>query len=221
VSLPRIVVLASGSGTNLQALIDAERAGALAGSVVLAVADRECGALARAEAAGIPSALVPLADRKDRAGRAAFDGRLAETVAAARPDLVVLAGWMLLLDDGFLDRFPGRVINVHPALLPDDGGPTVVCSAGELPALRGDRAVRAALRQGLSVTGATVHVVTPELDAGPVILREEVPVLLGDDEATLHERIKRVEHRLLPQAVNRMLGGWFGTAAARAAEAQE
>lgn len=214
--MSRIVVLASGSGTNLQALIDAERSGTLAGSVALVVSDRACGALERAEVAGIASALVPLRDRKDQTERAGFDARLVEMVASARPDLVVLAGWMLLLDDGFLVRFPGQVINVHPALLPDDGGPTVASSAGQLPALRGDRAVRGALRHGLPVTGATVHVVTAELDAGPVILREEVPVLPGDDETTLHERIKRVEHRLLPLAVNRMLDGTLERPAARA-----
>ena len=202
----RLVVLASGSGSNLQALLDACARAELPAAVVAVVSDRaDAFALERARRAGVAAEHVPLADRRDPAARAAFDARLADAVAAHAPDLVVLAGWMLLLGPGFLDRFPGRVLNVHPALLPDDDGPMVGSSAGPVPALRGAHAVRDALRAGLPVTGATVHVVTPVCDVGPVLAREEVAVLPGDDEATLHARIKAVEHRLLPAAVRNVL----------------
>jgi phosphoribosylglycinamide formyltransferase-1 len=112
---------------------------------------------------------------------------------------------MLLLGPVMLQRFAGRTINVHPALLPEDGGETVETSCGRLPAIRGAHAVRDALMLGLPVTGATVHVVTEDLDAGPVILREEAPILPGDDETTLHERIKSIEQVLLPRAVSKVL----------------
>jgi phosphoribosylglycinamide formyltransferase-1 len=108
---------------------------------------------------------------------------------------------MLILGPEFLDRFPERIVNVHPALLPDDEGIEVLTSHGRLPALRGPRPVRDALRQRLPATGATVHYVTNAVDCGPVILREEVSILPDDDELQLHERIKFVEHRLLPRAV--------------------
>ena len=145
--------------------------------------------------------LLPLANRRDSVARAAYDRQLGDVVAAFAPDLVVLAGWMLILSPAVLERFPGRILNVHPALLPDGVGLEVLTSHGVLPALRGRRVVRDALRERLPVTGATVHYVTHDVDAGPVILREEVPVLPGDDEARLHARIKVVEHRLLPHGV--------------------
>ena len=201
-NLPGIVVLASGSGTNLQALLDATRVGTLACRVSAVVSDRpEAVALRRAEAASIPAVAMPLAGRHDPRTRQTYDRLLAEAVAAYAPDLVVLAGWMLVLSPAFLNRFPERVVNVHPALLPDAAQATVSTSAGPQPAVRGARAVREALRLGLPVSGATVHWVTPRVDEGWAILREEVPILAGDDEATLHARIKSVEHRLLPRAV--------------------
>lgn len=200
--MKRIVVLASGSGSNLQALIDAVEAGTLQASIVAVISDRpEAGALQRAECAGIPAVAVPLSDRRSVAARAEFEERLAATIAAFAPDLVVLAGWMLILGQPILERYHGRVINVHPALLPDGPGEACASSRGLVPVLRGAHAVRDALRQGLPLTGATVHVVTPIVDTGPVLLREEVPILDGDDQARLHERIKRVEHVLLPRAV--------------------
>jgi phosphoribosylglycinamide formyltransferase-1 len=200
--LPRIAVLASGSGTNLQALLDATACGTLQAEVVVVVSDRaDAGALRRAATAGVAAILLPLADRRDPVVREVYDCRLAEVLRAFEPDLIVLAGWMLILTREFLDGFPGRIVNVHPALLPDDGGIEVLSSQGSLPALRGPRAVRDALRQRLPATGATVHFVTTAVDSGPVILREEVPVLPDDDEVRLHDRIKTVEHRLLPRAV--------------------
>jgi phosphoribosylglycinamide formyltransferase 1 len=144
---------------------------------------------------------VPLNDRKSPAARAEFERRLAEKIAAFAPDLLVLAGWMLILGQPVLDRYQGRVINVHPALLPDGPEGEIESSGGLIPVLRGAHAVRDALQHGLPLTGATVHVVTPVVDTGPVLLREEVPILPGDDQIRLHERIKRVEHELLPRAV--------------------
>ena len=112
---------------------------------------------------------------------------------------------MRVLSPVFLDRFPNRVINQHPALLPDDGGDTFVTSRGiVIPALRGAHVVADAIRLGLPVTGCTIHRVTPAVDDGPVLARAEVPVLPGDDEATLHERIKDVEHRLIVEVVARL-----------------
>jgi phosphoribosylglycinamide formyltransferase-1 len=200
--LPQIAVLASGSGTNLQALLDATARGTLEAEVAVVVSDRAgAGALQRAAAAGVAAVSLPLADRHDPVVREAYDRRLAGVLRAFEPDLVVLAGWMLILTPVFLDSFPGRVVNVHPALLPDGGGVEVVTSHGRLPALRGPRAVRDALTRRLPVTGATVHYVTTAIDSGPVILSEEVPVLPDDNEVRLHQRIKSVEHRLLPRAV--------------------
>jgi phosphoribosylglycinamide formyltransferase-1 len=202
----RLAVLASGSGTNLQALLDAAASGALPAEIAVVVSDRvEAGALRRAAGAGIATVFLPLPDRRASIARERYDYRLARVVAAFEPDLVVLAGWMLVLTPSFLDRFPGRIVNVHPALLPDDGGQDVETSLGRLPALRGAGVVRDALARELPVTGATVHYVTASVDDGPVILREEVPICPGDDEARLHERIKRVEHGLLPRAVTMAL----------------
>jgi phosphoribosylglycinamide formyltransferase-1 len=202
----RLAVLASGTGTNLQALLDAISDRTLAAEIVVVVSDRpDAGALQRAASAGAAAVSFPLSDRRDARVREAFDHQLAEVIAAFHPDLVVLAGWMLVLSSPFFDRFAGKIVNVHPALLPDGDGDYVQTSRGVVPALRGHRVVRDALRQGLPLTGATVHFVTQEVDAGPVIIREEVPIEPDDDETRLHERIKSVEHRLLPQAVARAL----------------
>jgi phosphoribosylglycinamide formyltransferase 1 len=200
--LQRIAVLASGSGTNLQALLDATAHGTVKAEVAVVVSDRvDAGALRRAAAAGVATVWLPLVDRLDPVVREAYDRRLAAVMGAFEPDLIVLAGWMLILGPRFLNLFPGRIVNVHPALLPDGDGVEVLTSHGRFPALRGPRTVRDALRQRLPATGVTVHYVTNAVDCGPVILREEVPILPDDDEGQLHERIKSVEHRLLPRAV--------------------
>jgi formyltetrahydrofolate-dependent phosphoribosylglycinamide formyltransferase len=202
VPLRRIAVLASGSGTNLQALLDATGCGTLEAEVAVVVSDRaDAGALRRAAVAGVATVSLPLADRRDPVVRETYDRRLAAVICAFEPDLIVLAGWMLILGLRFLNTFPGRIVNVHPALLPDGDGVEVLTSHGSLPALRGPRTVRDALRQRLPATGATVHYVTSVVDCGPVILREEVAILPDDDEVGLHERIKSVEHRLLPRGV--------------------
>lgn len=200
--MSRLAVLASGAGTNLQALLDAIAAGELDAEIAVVVTNRQdAGALRKAMDARLPTVTLPLANRRDPMARAKFDRQLADVVQAFVPDLIVLAGWMLILGPAFLERFPGRIVNVHPALLPDGDGDEVESSAGLLPALRGASVVREALSLGLPVTGATVHVVTATVDAGPVILREEALLLPGDDEASLHARIKQAEHRLLPRAV--------------------
>ena len=176
----RLVVLVSGVGTNLQALIDACTRESY-GAVVAAVgADRPgIEGLARAERAGIPTFAARLGDHPTRA---AWDRALAESVASFDPDLVVSAGFMKLVGPAFLDRFGGRFINTHPSLL---------------PAFAGMHGVRDALDYGVKVTGCTVHLIDAGTDSGPILAQEVVPVLDGDDEATLHERIKVVERRLL------------------------
>lgn len=203
----RIAVLVSGSGSNLQALLDAQQAGDLGDAeIVLVVSDRaDAYGLQRALKRRVAAAFIPLHHPRDPAARAAWERRLADVVAAFAPDLIVLAGFMRVLSPVFLDRFPNRVINQHPALLPDDGGDTFVTSRGiVIPALRGAHVVADAIRLGLPVTGCTIHRVTPAVDDGPVLARAEVPVLPGDDEATLHERIKDVEHRLIVEVVARL-----------------
>jgi len=204
----QIAVLVSGSGSNLQALLDAQQAGDLGDAeIVLVVSDRaDAYGLQRALKRRVAAAFIPLRHPRDPAVRAAWERRLADVVAAFAPDLIVLAGFMRVLSPIFLDRFPNRVINQHPALLPDDSGDTFVTSRGiVIPALRGAHVVADAIRLGLPVTGCTIHRVTPAVDDGPVLARAEVPVLPGDDEATLHERIKDVEHRMIVEVVARLV----------------
>ena len=175
----RLAVLASGSGSNLQTLLDARDLGA---EIVLVASDRPgAGALERAEAARVPTRCVPFSKGDDRERWAA---ELAEEVGGAAPDLVVLAGFMRVLPGGFVARWP--ILNVHPSLL---------------PAFPGARAVEEALAWGVKVTGATVHFVDEQVDHGPIVAQEAVPVAEDDDVASLHARIQAAEHRLLPEAV--------------------
>jgi phosphoribosylglycinamide formyltransferase-1 len=183
----KIVVLASGSGTLLQAVLDAVRAPGFPADVVAVGADRTgIEALARAERANVPSFTVRVADHPDRA---AWDAALAEAVAAYQPDLVVSAGFMKILGPQFLAQFGGRVLNTHPALL---------------PSFPGMHAVADALAAGVRVTGSTVHFVDAGVDTGPVIAQEAVPVADDDTEDVLHERIKAVERRLLVETIERL-----------------
>ncbi len=183
----KIVVLASGSGTLLQAVLDAAGQPGFPAAVVAVGADRTgIEALARAERADVPSFTVRVADHPDRA---AWDRALAEAVAAYQPDLVVSAGFMKILGPEFLSRFAGRVINTHPALL---------------PSFPGMHAVADALAAGVRVTGSTVHFVDAGVDTGPVIAQEAVPVETDDTEDVLHERIKAVERRLLVETIERL-----------------
>jgi phosphoribosylglycinamide formyltransferase-1 len=182
----RVVVLVSGDGSNLQALLDAARHPAYGVTVVAVGADRDgTRALDRAAAAGVPGFVVRL---PDFATREDFDLALTGAVAAYRPDVVVLAGFMKLVHS-LLDRFPGRVVNTHAALL---------------PAFPGAHPVRDALAYGVKLTGATVHLVDAGVDTGPVVAQVAVPVGDDDDEASLHERIKSAERTLLVDTLGRM-----------------
>jgi phosphoribosylglycinamide formyltransferase-1 len=183
----RIVVLVSGSGSNLVALARACREDRVRGDVVAVGADRNCLGLERAAAYGIPSFVVPF---RAYGGRDEWSAALRLAVEAHEPDLVVSAGFMRLLGPGFVDAFAGRLINLHPSLL---------------PAFQGAHAVRDALAAGVKVTGTTVHLVDREVDRGRILFQEPVRVLEGDDEASLHARIKQVEHRLLPAACDVLL----------------
>lgn len=176
-----IGVLVSGAGSNLQALLDARLPVAAVASNVTGAA-----ALDRAVAAGVAVAVFELDGYPDRPAR---DAAMAGWLAARGADLVVCAGYMHLLTPAFLDRFPRRVVNVHPALL---------------PAFPGARAVEEALAAGVSETGATVHLVDRGVDTGPVLRQEAVPVLPGDTAEHLHARIRAVEHRLLPEVVREL-----------------
>ncbi len=176
----RVVVLVSGAGSNLQALLDHP---GIRSAVVAVVADvPTAGGLARARAAEVDAVCV---DRHGFPDRTAWEAALADAVARARPDLVVLAGFMRVLSGAFVKRWP--ILNVHPSLL---------------PAFRGAHAVADALAAGVKVTGATVHFVVEEVDAGPIVAQEAVPVHDDDTVATLHARIQAVEHRLLPACVD-------------------
>ncbi|GAA2451051.1 phosphoribosylglycinamide formyltransferase [Actinomadura vinacea] len=188
----RLVVLVSGAGTNLQALLDACADPAYGAEVVAVGADRDgTGGVARAERAGLPAFTVRIPDFADRA---AWDVALTEAIAAHEPDLVVSAGFMKILGPVFLARFGGRTINTHPALL---------------PSFAGAHAVRDALAYGVKLTGCTVHFVDEGVDTGPVIAQEAVPVRWHDDEDSLHERIKQVERRLMVEVVGRLArDGW-------------
>jgi phosphoribosylglycinamide formyltransferase-1 len=174
-----IGVLVSGTGTNLQALLDAELP-------VVAVASNRADAPALARVQGISSAAFELADFADRAER---DAAMAEWLREQGVDLVVLAGYMHLLTPAFLDRFPNAVVNVHPSLLP------------EFP---GAHAVEAQLAAGVSESGATVHLVDEGVDSGLVLAQERIAVLPDDTPESLHERIKAIEHRLLPRVVEEL-----------------
>jgi phosphoribosylglycinamide formyltransferase-1 len=171
-----IGVLVSGTGTNLQALLDAKLP-------VRAVASNRSDAPALARVSGIPTASFELADYADRESR---DAAMAQWLAGQGVRLVVLAGYMHLLTSSFLDRFPAAVVNVHPSLLPH---------------FPGAHAVEEQLAAGIDESGATVHLVDEGVDSGPILAQERVPVLDGDTAETLHARIKEIEHRLLPRVV--------------------
>ncbi|MCW2637323.1 MAG: phosphoribosylglycinamide formyltransferase [Blastococcus sp.] len=179
----RVVVLLSGTGSLCAALLEATDDPAYPAAVVAVGGDRPADGLEHARRRGLPTFVCALRDHPDRA---AWDLALAAELAAFEPDLVVSAGFMKLVGPAVLGMFGGRLINTHPALL---------------PAFPGAHAVRDALAAGVSVTGASVHVVDAGLDTGPVLAQREVRVRPGDDEARLHERIKAVERELLVETV--------------------
>jgi phosphoribosylglycinamide formyltransferase-1 len=185
----KVGVLVSGRGSNLQALIGAARRGELGGEVAVVVSNVETAlGLARAREAGIPAVFRDHRGKK----REAFDAEIVEILRGYQVDLVCLAGFMRLLSPVFVRAFPGRILNVHPALL---------------PAFPGLEAQRQAFEHGVKVSGATVHLVDEGLDSGPIVAQEAVPVLSSDTEETLAARILEAEHRLYPRAVRLLLEG--------------
>jgi phosphoribosylglycinamide formyltransferase-1 len=184
--MKRIVILISGRGSNMQALLDATLPG-----VVSAVISNnpEAAGLAIARARGVPTAVV---DHRGYPDRMSFEQALAATIDAHAPDLLVLAGFMRILSPGFVQRYAGRSINIHPSLL---------------PAFAGIHTHRRALEDGVRLHGCTVHFVTAELDNGPIIAQTAVPVMPDDTEAALAARVLREEHRILPQVVVWFLEG--------------
>lgn len=181
-----IVILISGRGSNLGAILEA----GLPARVAAVISNRaDAGGLALARATGIETAVL---DHRRYASREDFDAALAARIDAHEPALVVLAGFMRVLTAGFVEHYRGRLINIHPSLL---------------PAFTGLDTHRRALEAGVRVHGCTVHFVTPDLDGGPIIAQAAVPVLAGDDAASLAARVLEQEHRLYPQAIRWFLDG--------------
>ena len=188
----RVAVGVSGAGSNLRALVAAAGRGELGGEIGLVFADRDCPAITWAAEQGIETAFLPGLAAHDPGERAGADTALAGTLTAAAIDVVALAGYMRIVGPAVLGAFGGRIVNTHPSLL---------------PAFPGGHAVRDALAHGVRVTGCTVHLVDDTLDGGPILLQEPVTIAATDDEATLHDRIRAAEHRLLPRAVALLLAG--------------
>lgn len=186
----KVGVLVSGAGTNLQALLDAQARGELApAEIAVVVSNRpQAPALARAAAAGIPAEIVEHAGL----GRTEFETRLLDALARHAVEAVVLAGFMRVLTAHFVERFPLRIVNTHPSLL---------------PAFPGADAPAQAIAHGVKLSGVTVHFVDTSVDGGPIIAQVAVPVEDGDDAQALHARIQREEHRLLPGVVQRLAAG--------------
>lgn len=181
----KLVVLASGRGSNLRAIVDAIDRGACAAAVVAVVSDKaDAAALDFAKERGFATAVVP---PKGYADRAAWDAALAETVASFEPGLVVLAGFMRIVGASMIARFTHRIVNVHPAIL---------------PSFPGAHGARDAIAKGVRVSGCTVHLVDAGVDTGPILAQAAVPVLPTDDEASLQSRIQRCEHVLLPRVID-------------------
>jgi phosphoribosylglycinamide formyltransferase 1 len=179
-------VLASGTGTNLEAILEA------ALPVAAVVADRPCRALEIAAGAGVEAHLVERTSFGPSFDRLDYTHQVVDVLTAHGVDLVAMAGFMTILDKPIFEAFPGRILNTHPSLL---------------PAFPGAHAVADALAAGVKITGCTVHVATVEVDAGPILAQEAVLVLADDTEQTLHERIKAVERRLYPQTIQQLLKG--------------
>ncbi|MEW6706649.1 MAG: phosphoribosylglycinamide formyltransferase [Pseudomonadota bacterium] len=185
--MKRIVILISGRGSNMEAIVQAARQEGWNAQVVAVISNRpEAGGLRFAQAHGIAAVAV---DHKAFGNREAFDSALAEAIDAYGPDLVVLAGFMRILGDAFVRRYEGRMLNIHPSLL---------------PAFPGLHTHRRALQAGCKLHGATVHFVTPQLDHGPIVAQAMVPVLPGDTEDALAARVLTREHVMYPRAVR-----WF------------
>ncbi len=194
----RIAVLISGSGSNLQALLDAIAGGEIAGRIVRVISNRaEAGGLERARRAGVETEVLPHGDYPDRE---TYDAALAARLNTVSPDLVVLAGFMRILSDGFVEAFQGRLVNIHPSLL---------------PAYRGLHTHARALQAGDREHGCSVHYVIPALDAGPVIAQASLPVHETDTPESLETRVRTLEHRLYPLVVRWIADGRVAMRAGR------
>ena len=188
--MKRIVILISGRGSNMEAIVEACATEGWPAEVAGVISNRpDAGGLAWAQARGVAAQAI---DHKAFDGRDTFDAALGDAIEALSPDVVVLAGFMRILTDGFVNRFAGRLVNVHPSLL---------------PAFTGLHTHRRAIEAGCKAAGATVHFVTAELDHGPIIAQAIVPVLPDDTEATLAARVLAREHALYPQAVRWLVEG--------------
>lgn len=189
-SRPLLAVLISGRGSNLQAIIDAIAEGRLEATIAVVISNRaDAAGLRRAREAGLETVYVNPRDHRDRA---AYDQAIVDLLKRRHVDLVCLAGYLRLVGAPLLDAFPNRILNVHPSLL---------------PAFPGLDAQRQALEHGVRISGATVHLVTAELDAGPILLQSAVPVLDGDTVDALSARILVEEHRIYPEAIQLLLNG--------------
>ncbi len=185
--MKNIVILISGRGSNMEAIVRAFKREKWSARLCAVISNRaDAAGLAFAEKEGIPTRVVP---HKDYPDRDSYDAALQKAIDEHRPDLVILAGFMRILTDGFVNHYTGRMINIHPSLL---------------PSFRGLHTHRQAIEAGVRVHGATVHFVTPELDGGPIIAQAVVPVLPDDDENSLADRVLEQEHRLYPRVI-----GWF------------
>jgi phosphoribosylglycinamide formyltransferase-1 len=190
VAIPRISVLVSGRGSNLEALLAAQRDQHLGGTITAVISSRGAApALGIAAAQGVATTVV---ESRDFAERDAYEAALAVAIDASEPDLVVLAGFMRILGAPLVARYQGRMLNIHPSLL---------------PSYPGLHTHRRALADGVRIHGCTVHFVTASLDCGPIVAQGAIPVLDGDDEASLAARVLAVEHRLLPAAVRAFCEG--------------
>ncbi len=188
----RIGVLISGRGSNLQSIIDAVAEGRLDATIAVVISNRaDAAGLTRARAAGLDALCVP---PRGHADRDAYDAAIVEQLRARHVELVCLAGFMRLVGPRLLEAFPNRILNIHPSLL---------------PAFPGLDAQRQALEHGVRISGVTVHIVTSELDGGPIVAQASVPVLDDDTSDTLAARILIEEHRIYPEAIREVLdGGW-------------
>ena len=184
--MKRIVILISGRGSNLQSILDAKLDAHIAAVISNNPAAR---GIDIARSAGVDTAVI---DHRAFPDRASFEAVLADKVDSYRPDLLVLAGFMRILTEGFIKRFRNRIMNIHPSLL---------------PAFPGVDTHRRALQEGVRIHGCTVHFVTPDLDHGPIVVQAAVPVLPGDDEDRLAARVLEQEHRIYPEAIRWYLDG--------------
>ncbi|MEZ4593387.1 MAG: phosphoribosylglycinamide formyltransferase [Chloroflexota bacterium] len=194
--LPRLVILISGSGSNLQAVLDAVADGRLTAVPTLVVANRkDAYGLVRAQNAGVPTAYFPFKPYREAGkSREDYDADLAELIRQYHPDLIILAGWMHILSAAFLQHFPNRVINLHPALPGQFAGTHAI-----------QRAYEAYQRGEIEHTGCMVHLTIPEVDAGPVLAQAQVPIHPSDTVADLEARMHQAEHQLLVTAVQQFL----------------